>query len=157
LAARALCTSSCRAPQNALVRGGLKQLSGIVIVRSFPVACWMAVSSRAALAWSRPVTVSWRLTGIPSAMLADSWRMRRSPLEQGSSPAGRAHSRGKSGVHWAYIIASTRVPEVLAGRLRLDQIPPDQDKPLTDDLVQLIEGFMNSSTHTGRVPDRREK
>lgn len=64
---------------------------------------------------------------------------------------------GKSGIHWAYLVASTRVPEVLEGRLRLDQIPPDQDKPLIDDLLQLVEVFMNSSMHTGRVSDRREE
>lgn len=64
---------------------------------------------------------------------------------------------GKSSIHWAYIVASTRVPEVLEGRLRLDQIPLDQDKPLTDDLIQLIEGFMNSSAHAGRAPDRSEQ
>jgi len=37
-----------------------------------------------------PVTVSRRLTGMPTAKLADSWRMRRSPPEQGSSSALRA-------------------------------------------------------------------
>jgi hypothetical protein len=34
---------------------------------------------------SRPVTVSRRLTGVPAARLADSWRMRRSPPEQGTA------------------------------------------------------------------------
>jgi hypothetical protein len=33
----------------------------------------------------------------------------------------------------------------LDGGLSLDQIPSDQDKPLTDDLVRLVDEFMNSS------------
>jgi hypothetical protein len=32
-----------------------------------PVACRMAMSSRVVLSWSRPVTVSQRLTGVPAA------------------------------------------------------------------------------------------
>jgi len=59
----------------------------------------------------------------------------------------------KSGVHWAYIVASIRVPAFLEGRMRLDQIPPGQNEPLIDELVELIEEFMNSPTHTGRAPD----
>jgi len=49
----------------------------------------MAEISRAVLSWSRPVTVSRRLTGVPAARLADSWRMRRSPpyLDKGWIPA----------------------------------------------------------------------
>lgn len=44
-----------------------------------PDACWIAVISRAVLAWSRPVTVSPRLTRVSAARLADRKRMRRSP------------------------------------------------------------------------------
>lgn len=39
---------------------------------------------------SRPVTVSRRSTGMPSARLADSRRTRRSPPEQGRPPLFRA-------------------------------------------------------------------
>jgi hypothetical protein len=39
----------------------------------------MAARSRAVLSLSSPVMVSRRLTGVPAARLADSWRMRRSP------------------------------------------------------------------------------
>lgn len=39
------------------------------------------------LASSSPVAVSRRLTGMPAARLADRSRVRRSPLEQDSSPA----------------------------------------------------------------------
>lgn len=54
----------------------------------------------------------------------------------------------RSTTHWAYIVASTRFPGVLDGGLSLDQIPSDQDKPLTDDLVRLVDEFMNSSAGT---------
>jgi hypothetical protein len=40
---------------------------------------------------------------------------------------------------------ATHYGEVLDGGLSLDQIPSDQDKPLTDDLVRLVDEFMNSS------------
>lgn len=50
----------------------------------------MAVSSRSVLWSSSPVTVSLRSTGMLPARLAASWRMRRSPPEQGSPPACRA-------------------------------------------------------------------
>lgn len=42
------------------------------------------------LCWSRPVTVSRKLTGVPAARLADSWRMRRSPLVQRRPPLAKA-------------------------------------------------------------------
>ena len=53
----------------------------------FPAAWRMAVSSRLMLASSIPVTVSPRPAGVSAARLAASRRMRRSPPEQGSSPA----------------------------------------------------------------------
>jgi hypothetical protein len=60
---------------------------------------------------------------------------------------------GNSTMHWAYIIASTHIPEVLEGRLRLDQIPSDQDKCLIDILLQLIDEFTNSSSREKRLFD----
>src|SRR5580700_3989776 len=45
----------------------------------FPVACRMAVMSRAALSLSSPVMESRRSTGMPAERLAESWRIRRSP------------------------------------------------------------------------------
>jgi hypothetical protein len=55
-----------------------------------PVACQIAVAGRAALALSSPVIASRRSAGMPAARLAESWRMRRSPPEQGSWLACRA-------------------------------------------------------------------
>jgi hypothetical protein len=42
--------------------------------------------SRAALSLSSPVMESRRSTGMPAERLAESWRIRRSPPEQGSLP-----------------------------------------------------------------------
>ena len=42
------------------------------------------------LSLSSPVMVSRRLTGVPAARLADSWKMRRSPPERGRPPLTRA-------------------------------------------------------------------
>jgi len=50
----------------------------------------MAVTSRVMLPSSSPVTASRRSTGVPRERLDDSSRTRRSPPEQGSSPACRA-------------------------------------------------------------------
>ena len=55
--------------------------------------------------------------------------------------AGRIRG-GESILHWAYLVASVRTPEVLEGRLRLDQIPSDYDKVLVVDLLRLIEEFL---------------
>ena len=48
------------------------------------------MSRWAMLASSRSAAASRRSTGMPPARPADSWRMRRSPPEQGSSPSCRA-------------------------------------------------------------------
>lgn len=48
---------------------------------------------------------------------------------------------GESSLHWAYLVASVRVPEILEGRLGLDQIPSDLDQPLVEDLLQLIRQY----------------
>jgi hypothetical protein len=50
----------------------------------------MAVTSSATFPLSMPVTVSRRLTGMPTARLADRSRMRRSPPEHGRLPLARA-------------------------------------------------------------------
>jgi hypothetical protein len=55
-----------------------------------PLACRTAWTSIPMLRWSRPVRVLRRSTGVPSAMLAASRRMRPSPLEHGSWPESRA-------------------------------------------------------------------
>jgi hypothetical protein len=52
----------------------------------FPDAWRIAVSGKVMFASSRPVTVSRRLTGVPT----DSWRMHRSPPDQGRPPLARA-------------------------------------------------------------------
>ena len=49
---------------------------------------------------------------------------------------------GRSGLHWAYIIASVRVPEVLEGGLRIDNISSDYNAPMIDDLLRLIGDFI---------------
>ena len=38
--------------------------------------------------------MSRRLTGVPAARLADSWRIRRSPMEQGRSPMAKVLAAG---------------------------------------------------------------
>jgi hypothetical protein len=55
-----------------------------------PDACSTARSSSWMLCSSIPVRLSWRSTGIPSPMLAARRNIRRSPPEQGRSPASRA-------------------------------------------------------------------
>ena len=47
----------------------------------------------------------------------------------------------RSSLHWAYVIASTRVPEVLEGGIRLDEIPHDCDTPLIEEMLQLLVEF----------------
>ncbi|MFI7438060.1 hypothetical protein [Micromonospora haikouensis] len=43
--------------------------------------------------------------------------------------------------HWAYVIASTRVPAILESGVRIDQIPAEFDKELTEMLVGLLEDY----------------
>ena len=68
--------SRCDRPLNARKRGRLVLAA---IHGNLPDACQIAETSSAILRSSRPVTASWRSTGMPAAKLADSWRMRRSP------------------------------------------------------------------------------
>ncbi|MBC3841831.1 hypothetical protein GXW82_21285 [Streptacidiphilus sp. 4-A2] len=51
----------------------------------------------------------------------------------------------KSSLHWAYVIASTRAPEVLEGRVRVDELPSELDGPLTDALMEVLEKFLEVS------------
>lgn len=53
---------------------------------------------------------------------------------------------GESSIHWAYLVAAARMPQILEGNLRLDRIPPECDNLLIDDLLQLIDEFITSST-----------
>jgi hypothetical protein len=52
---------------------------------------------------------------------------------------------GRSSLHWSIIVASVRVPEVLEGGMRLDQVPNDLDGLLTDDLLRMLGDFIGSS------------
>lgn len=52
---------------------------------------------------------------------------------------------GESPIHWAYIIASVRLPNILDGRLRLDHIPSEYDRPLIEDLLRFLNEFISSS------------
>lgn len=47
----------------------------------------------------------------------------------------------ESSLHWAYVIASTKVPEVLDGDTGIEQIPAGLETELTDMLVDLLESF----------------
>ncbi|QLJ02890.1 hypothetical protein HZZ00_18995 [Streptomyces sp. NEAU-sy36] len=49
---------------------------------------------------------------------------------------------GESNLHWAYLVASVRMPEVLEGGLSLDQVPSDLEEQLIDDLLRLIGEFL---------------
>ncbi|MER5878468.1 hypothetical protein ABT119_21440 [Streptomyces sp. NPDC001910] len=53
---------------------------------------------------------------------------------------------GESSLHWAYLVASVRTPGMIEEGLTLDRIPPDQEKVLVDDLLQLIDEFLASSS-----------
>jgi hypothetical protein len=46
-----------------------------------------------------------------------------------------------SPVHWAYLVASTCVPEMRDGRMRIDAIPGDLDEALIDETLRLIERY----------------
>lgn len=48
---------------------------------------------------------------------------------------------GESSLHWSYVIASTKVPAILGGDVRIDQIPAKFEIELTEMLVDLLEGF----------------
>lgn len=47
----------------------------------------------------------------------------------------------QSSLHWSYIIASTVVPTILDGEMRIDQIPSELEIGLTGRMVDLIERY----------------
>lgn len=49
----------------------------------------------------------------------------------------------RSSVHWAYVIASTRVSEILDGNRPIDRVPPEVEAYLADLTLDLIEEFSN--------------
>ena len=49
-----------------------------------------------------------------------------------------------SPVHWSYLIASTKVPDVLTGDRALDQLPADVELELTHSLIELLERYQES-------------
>lgn len=50
-----------------------------------------------------------------------------------------------SSLHWSYLVASTKVPEVLHEHIALGDIPAEADVPLTDTLVDLLEAFSEAA------------
>lgn len=46
-----------------------------------------------------------------------------------------------SSLHWAYLIASTRIPEILEGGNSIDQIPAELQSDLTNTLVELLDSY----------------
>lgn len=50
---------------------------------------------------------------------------------------------GRSSIHWAYVIASTRVPEILDGNMPIDRIPREVEADLADLALDLVEEFSN--------------
>src|SRR5688572_6951573 len=53
---------------------------------------------------------------------------------------------GRSSRHWAYLIASTKVPGIDDGTLRIDHIAPEWDGELTEMAIDLLEGFAAQTT-----------
>jgi hypothetical protein len=83
--------------------------------------------SRAVLRSSRPVTLSRRLTGVPAARLAASWRMRRSPPEQGRPPLLRAVTAASQSMTAIGVVPSlmlvAKVMNLLVKSLRCRNVP----------------------------------
>ncbi len=50
---------------------------------------------------------------------------------------------GPSGVHWSYVIASARMPEIIDTKMRIDQIPSSIEIALVGDLLDLVDGFLD--------------
>lgn len=53
---------------------------------------------------------------------------------------------GRSSIHWAYVIASTRVPDILDGNRPIDRIPREVEGDLADLTLDLVEEFTNRPT-----------
>lgn len=47
----------------------------------------------------------------------------------------------ESGLHWSYLIASTKLPAILEGSISIDQVPPELDIELTEGLIDLLESY----------------
>ncbi|MFD8756719.1 hypothetical protein ACFV0O_37940 [Kitasatospora sp. NPDC059577] len=47
-----------------------------------------------------------------------------------------------SPMHWSYVVASKRMPEILDANIGIDQIPASLEILLIDDLAGLIEAFL---------------
>jgi hypothetical protein len=58
------------------------------------------------------------------------------PLRGFQDHVAKAVLGQQSNLHWSYIIASTRVPDV-----RIDQIPVDREGELTNELLDLLESY----------------
>ncbi|MGV9263272.1 hypothetical protein ACWDRR_01250 [Kitasatospora sp. NPDC003701] len=52
---------------------------------------------------------------------------------------------GPSPIHWSYLVASSRVPGIIDAKTRIDQIQADIEIYLIDDLLNLIETFLDRS------------
>lgn len=57
--------------------------------------------------------------------------------------AARLLNRASS-LHWAYIIASTKVLAILEGDIGIDQVPSEFDTELTEMLVGLLEDYQGA-------------
>ncbi|MEV4315954.1 hypothetical protein [Actinocrispum sp. NPDC049592] len=55
---------------------------------------------------------------------------------------------GPTGLHWAYVIANSLVPDMTG--MRLEEIPPQFNAPLTNRLLDLIDEFVLASRATGQ-------
>lgn len=55
----------------------------------------------------------------------------------------------ESSLHWAYVIASTKVPAILGGDIGINQIPDGVDAELTEILVGLLEDYQGVGGPSG--------
>ncbi|MFJ9951266.1 hypothetical protein [Kitasatospora sp. NPDC091207] len=65
------------------------------------------------------------------------------PLAGFQDWASRRILGGSSPIHWSYLVASSRVPEIIDAETHIDQIPADIEIYLIDDLLNLIEAFLD--------------
>ncbi|MET8278969.1 hypothetical protein [Micromonospora sp. NPDC005174] len=54
----------------------------------------------------------------------------------------------ESRLHWAYVIASTKVPAILGGDIGFEQVSSEFDTELTEMLIDLLEDYQGA----GRPP-----
>jgi hypothetical protein len=47
----------------------------------------------------------------------------------------------QSNISWPYLVASTAVPEIMDGGMRIDQIPAEVELELTERMLDLIEEY----------------